>query len=202
MRVLSLSAILAALTACASAPDVVEPPEPACHEEMTAAAATEGSIYELDLDLRAQDGQTVELSVHQGHPVLVTMFYASCPQACPMLIQKMQAIEARLDPAVRDDLRVVMVSLDPERDDPAALTQLAARHGLDARWTLASVPDDQVRELSAVLGIRYRQLPNGEFNHSSVITLLDAEGRPLERLDGLEAQDEALIAALTGIGDS
>lgn len=204
IRLLSVVSVLAALAACATAPDLVEPPPPACHEEMPAGeAATAASIYELDLDLRAQNGQIVELSVHRGHPVLVSMFYASCPQACPMLIQKLQAIEAKLDPAARADLRVVMVSFDPERDDPAALTQLATRHGLDDRWTLASVPEAQVRDLSAVLGIRYRQLPDGEFNHSSVITLLDADGRPIERLDGPGAPDEALVAALARLaGDS
>jgi protein SCO1/2 len=49
------------------------------------------------------------------------------------------------------------------------------------RWTLASPPPSQVRAIAGVLGIRYRALADGEFNHTSELVLLDAEGRILAR---------------------
>jgi protein SCO1/2 len=73
---------------------------------------------------------------------------------------------------------VLAISLDPARDSPAALAALAARHGLDTpRWTLARAANGDVRRVAAALGVRYRMLPDGEINHSTVIALLDADGR-------------------------
>jgi len=81
------------------------------------------------------------------------MFYATCPMACPTLISDLQRLEAELGEAERDDLRVLLVSLDPETDDTAKLREVVERHELDeARWTLAAPDADQVRDLAAVLG--------------------------------------------------
>lgn len=44
-------------------------------------------------------------------------------------------------------------------------------------WTLVRVEPAQVRQLSGVLGLQYGQLPDGEFNHSSELILLDGDGR-------------------------
>ena len=91
-----------------------------------------------------------------------------------------------------------MLSLDPARDTPAALSALAAKRKLDrARWTLATTNDSGVRQTAAALGIRYRKLADGEFNHSSVIILLDAEGRVLARSEKLGPQaDPEFLAAV------
>ena len=40
-----------------------------------------------------------------------------------------------------------------------------------------------MRKTAAVLGVRYRALANGEFNHSSVLILLDADGRIVARTE-------------------
>ncbi|MND01134.1 hypothetical protein D3C83_199990 [compost metagenome] len=56
-------------------------------------------------------------------------------------------------------------------------------------------PDD-VRKIAALLGIQYRQLPGGDFNHATVITLLDAEGRPLARTEAIAKPGEEFLAAL------
>lgn len=156
------------------------------------------SLYQLGMTLTDQRGQAVDLGLHRGHPTLVTMFYGSCPAACPMLIADMKAIEEALPPAVREELRVVMVSFDPEVDRPEVLAGLAREHGLDeARWTLASSHPDEVRSLAAVLGISYRRLDSGHYNHSAVITLLDSQGRPTARIDGLGQPASPILAALS-----
>lgn len=156
------------------------------------------SLYQLGLSLLDQRGQTVDLGLHRGHPTLVTMFYGSCPAACPMLIADMKAIEAQLSPAAADALRVVMVSFDPEVDRPEVLADLAREHGLDGtRWTLASSHPDEVRSLAAVLGISYRRLDSGHYNHSAVITLLDPQGRPSARIEGLGQSPAPILAALS-----
>ncbi|MDO9280717.1 MAG: SCO family protein [Pseudomonadota bacterium] len=154
-----------------------------------------GSVYALDLDLVDQAGRTVPLDAQRGHPVLLSMFYTSCPMACPMLIQEIQTIEAELAPELLGGVRVVLVSMDPAKDDAAAMRAVVDKHGLDARWTLGAVPEGDVRTVAAALGVRYRPLPEGGFAHTSVITLVDGEGRVIARAEGREGR-EALVAAL------
>ncbi len=55
------------------------------------------SIYQLDVKLQDEDGNAIGLDEFRGHPVIVTMFYASCPHVCPMLISTIKVTEARLD---------------------------------------------------------------------------------------------------------
>jgi len=157
----------------------------------------EDSLYQLAMPLTDQAGKPATLDLARGHPVLVTMFYGSCPHICPMLISTMQRFERELPEANRGRLRVLMVSLDPERDTPAKLAEVAARHGVDLRrWTLAHAEAKDVRRLAAALNIQYRQLPDGEFNHSTVITLLDAQGRIQKQTSSLLRLDPEFAAAL------
>lgn len=167
------------------------------------AATPDDSVYQLPLALTDQAGANAALDRYRGSPVLVSMFYASCPHVCPMLIATTQRLERELPEAGRGRLRVLMVSLDPARDTPPKLAELARRHNADlSRWTFARAAADDVRRLAAVLGIQYRQLPDGEFNHSSVISLLDPEGRIVARTRAMLRPDpafqEALRAATAG----
>jgi protein SCO1/2 len=53
-----------------------------------------------------------------------------------------------------------------------------------------------VRTIAALLNIQYRQLPGGEFNHSTVITLLSPRGEIQATTNSLGHADPALIAQL------
>ncbi len=91
------------------------------------------SLYQLPVVGVSQTGSETRWDAQRGHPVVVSMFYASCPAACPMLIADLQSFENSLSTEEKQDLRVVLVSLDPERDTPEALAKIAAEHGLDDR---------------------------------------------------------------------
>ena len=182
------------LMACGGVEPVGTPSDPCA---TTMAPPPSASLYHLDVDLETSEAARTCLARWRGHPVLVTMFYASCPAACPLTIAKIQSVLGRLPQDARDDARVLLVSFDPDRDGPAALHALASTHGIDtSRWILARAPEGQVRELAAVLGIAYHRQPNGEFDHGAVFTVLDGEGVPAARVDGLGAADDALLEAL------
>lgn len=145
------------------------------------------SLYQLSMKLTDQRGQPTTLDAFRGHPVIVSMFYGSCPAACPLLVSNVKALEGSLDPETRAAVRILLVSFDPRNDTPAALGRFAEERGIDgSRWTLASASDAQVRTLAAVLGIKYRRLPDGGFNHTSTVLLLDRDGRIEGRYDGLQ----------------
>jgi protein SCO1/2 len=164
----------------------------------TAAAPVPGdSLYQMQVPLTDQGGKAVKLDLYAGHPVLVTMFYGSCPHVCPMLISTIQRYELELPEASRGRLRVLMVSLDPARDTPAKLTEVAQRHRADlSRWTFARTGPDHVRRLAAALNIQYRELPDGEFSHSTVITLLDPQGRLQKQTSSMLRLDAEFSAVL------
>src|SRR5690606_32635960 len=78
------------------------------------------------------------------------------------------------------------------------LAEVARKRRMDtSRWTLAQPRPEDLRKLAAVLDVQYRKLPDGEFNHSSVISLLDREGRVLARTSKLGgAPDPEFVAAV------
>src|SRR6187455_1528741 len=78
-------------------------------------AAEPTSLYDLHEKLVNQDNVPVGLDVHRGNMVLVTMFYGSCKATCPLIIDTLRAVERKLDASQRTDLRVLMISFDPDR---------------------------------------------------------------------------------------
>ncbi len=136
------------------------------------------SVYQLDVTLTDQQGREQKLASHRGQTMLVSMFYTSCQFVCPMLVEALNDTQAKLKPEERARLSVLMVSFDPEHDTVAVLKRTAEQRELDpAHWTLARTDAQSVRKLAAVLGIQYRALANGDFNHTTALILLDENGR-------------------------
>ncbi|HEU4484036.1 MAG TPA: SCO family protein [Povalibacter sp.] len=158
------------------------------------------SIYNLEATLTDQDGVDRALDSEHGHPVLITMFYGSCPMACPMLIDTLRLTDQAAQSEARGRLRVVMISIDPDRDTVPALQALAqARHIDTSRWTLLRTDATSVRRIAAMLNVQYRQLPDGSFSHSSVISLLNPEGEIVIQSSVLARADPALVDALNAL---
>ena len=160
-------------------------------------ADTPDSLYQLDARLTDQAGHARGLDVWRGSPVLVTMFYGSCQATCPLIIDTLRSTARGMSPQARAKLRVLLISLDPERDTPAALAQIAATRRVDtSRWTLATTDADTVRDIAALLDLQYRKLPSGEFSHATVITLLSPGGEIVARSTQLGRADPGLLAHL------
>lgn len=156
------------------------------------------SIYRLDETYTNQDGKDFALVDARGQVRVVAMFYTSCRYVCPLIIDSAKGVEHALAPEDRARLNVLLVSMDPDRDDPAALRSVFDKRRLPSeRWTLARTEAAGVRRLAAVLGIRYRPLADGEFNHTSALVLIDGEGRVLARTETLgNVPDPAFLAAV------
>jgi len=162
------------------------------------AADRSASLYQMHEKLLSQDGKAIDLDVYRGQPVLVTMFYGSCPATCPLIIDTLRAVERKLDEPQRKALRVLLVSLDAEHDTPKALRQVADTRRVDtSRWTLAHADAAAVRRIAAALSIQYRQLPDGQFSHATLITALDAEGKILAQSEELGQADPDLVRAVS-----
>jgi protein SCO1/2 len=163
-----------------------------------AAPLPKDSVYQLTLPLTDQHGRTADWRSHRGQPQVVAMFYTSCQYICPLIVDSGKAVQHALTPAEQAKLGILLISMDPKRDTPAALMSVAKKRGLDpARWSLASPRPDDVRSAAGVLGVRYRQLADGEFNHTSALMLLDRDGRIVARTEKIgSVVDPEFIAAV------
>ncbi len=179
-----LASLLLAVAGSLAAAPAKAPPLPA------------DSVYQLPLKVTDQHGKTWDWGRKRGQPQLVSMFYSSCQYICPLIVESGKAVERALTPAQRARLGVMMISMDPARDTPATLAKMVRqRHIDDRRWSLASPEADAVRSVAGVLDVRYRQLSDGEFNHTSVLILLDADGRILARTEKIGSDvDPAFIS--------
>jgi protein SCO1/2 len=157
------------------------------------------SVYRLPARLTDQDGREFELASLRGSPVLVSMFYSSCQMVCPMIFETVHATLRALPEADRRDVKVLMVSFDPARDTVPVLKQTAQARGCDAQWSLARPDEATARKIAGVLGVQYRRLADGEFNHSTQIALLDRDGRIAARSGKLGPADPVLVKAVRGV---
>jgi protein SCO1/2 len=156
------------------------------------------SVYQLPVVLTDQHGKARDWRQRRGKPQLVAMFYSNCRYICPLLIEGGKAIERQLTPAQQAKLGVLYISMDPARDTPKRLAQVVRERRVDNRtWTLAAPRLSDVRSVAGLLGVRYRQLSDGEFNHTSALILLDANGRIVARTERIGSEvDPAFLAAV------
>lgn len=162
------------------------------------------SLWQLGSAWTDQRGEPRRLADWRGRPTLVAMVFTHCRYACPRLAADARRIVDALDPRERERMHGLLISFDTARDTPERLAAFAEEQGLDtAFWTLLRGDAVDVRELAAVLGVNYQQTASGDFAHSNVITLLDAEGRIVHRQQGLAVEPTPTVHAireLLGVG--
>ena len=189
-----------ALVLCAATAPSLPSAAPAPARPSAATPLPSDSVYQLSVVLTDQDGRQQAFAARRGQPLLVSMFYTSCEFVCPMLVEALNATRAKLSPEDRAHVPVLMVSFDPARDTVAVLKQTAEQRQLDpAAWALARTDAKGVRQIAAVLGIQYRALANGDFNHSTSLILLDAEGRVIARTSHLGDADPEFVMKVRAV---
>lgn len=186
------------LTGCAIPQPRSEARPDCCKPEAAGAPLPDRSLYQLESTWTNDAARPVHLAELRGRPQVLLMFFASCQYACPMLVYDLKRIEKALPPEVRAHTDFLLVSFDTERDTPVALADYRVRHQLPAdRWRLLRGQPDDVLELAALLGVKFKKDANGQFSHSNVITVLDAEGELVHQRVGLNGELGDTIAAVT-----
>jgi protein SCO1/2 len=181
----------------------MKPAKPACCASAESAATsapatdfTRHSLYQLDASWTNDAGARVQLADYRGHPVIVAMFFAQCEYACPMLVSDIKRVREALPAAVRDQARVVLVSFDTERDTPAALKAYRERMALDESWMLLRGDESTVQEFAMLLGVKFKRDARGQFAHSNLVTVLNAEGEIAQQRAGLQGDISELAQAV------
>jgi len=155
------------------------------------------SLNHVKVRFETSQGRKTSFAAGAGRVRIVTMFYASCPMACPLTLDTLRLIDNALTPDERSRLDVLLLTLDPEHDTATELHKLAvSRHINEQRWVLGRASSSDTRAFASALGIQYRQLDDGSFNHSSTFILLDPQGRAIARSSHMGVPDAKFVATL------
>jgi protein SCO1 len=175
-----------ALSLCAHAADVAKPVKPTCcAQALPPGPISDTSLYQLDSTWTTDKGTEIKLASFIGRPQVITMFFANCTYACPILAHDMQKLEAALPDDIKAKVGFVLVTFDAERDTPDLLAKYRRTRSIPESWTLLTAQPDDILELSQLLGIKFKKDARGQFSHSNVITILNAKGEIVFQQNGL-----------------
>ncbi len=151
-----------------------------------------------------QDSAKVEFpKIIKDKITLMAMVYTHCPDICPMTTHNMNLIEQRLPDDLKDKVRFVVISFDPNRDTPAVLKRFAEIRDLSFdNWTLLSGDKQNTQEV--MLKFDIKAIPadssyddNGGLSYSMIhtdrISLIDQNGRLRANYKGSTANLEMIL---------
>jgi protein SCO1 len=129
--------------------------------------------------LTAAGGKQVSLSDFRGKTVALYFGYTFCPDVCPTTLADLAKAARKLGKKA-DNLQVVMVTVDPERDTPERLAEYMAY--FNPTFVGLSGTVDQIAAAATAFGIYYQKhegtAASGYLvDHTATISVLDREGR-------------------------
>lgn len=156
-----------------------------------------GEMPAADFVLNDQDGRPFRLSEQRGKVVALTFLYTACPDICPLTAVTFRQVADALG---RDGERValVVVSVDPERDQPAVVRRYLDGVQLSGRCRYLVGSLSELGPVWASYGVAVRPGPSGTISHTDALYLLDRAGqrRVLLRSDVRAADLEGNLRAL------
>jgi len=132
-----------------------------------------------DFSLLDQTGQRVNADSFRGQWDLVFFGFTNCPDICPTTLQKLANVKHELAEAGATSLpRVVLVSVDPERDTPQLMGQYVDYFGEGNLGVTGEI--EGINTLTAALGIYFEKAPtaDGDYSvdHSAAVLVVNPEG--------------------------
>ncbi|HYE42848.1 MAG TPA: SCO family protein [Caulobacteraceae bacterium] len=142
-----------------------------------------------------QTGRAVDESILKGKWTVVFFGFTFCPDVCPTTLTAMEAVKKDLG-ARGADLQVVFITVDPERDTPAALKAYLDSVGPEGTIGLTGTPE-QVTAAAKAYRVYFRKSGEGDdytMDHSTAAYLMDPKGEFAAVLPyGLAPADKAKV---------
>ena len=138
-----------------------------------------------DFELTERSGRVVHKSDLEGHPWVVSFIFTNCAGPCAKVSSAMQRLQKEF--FEETDLRLVTITVDPERDQPEQLSKYAAGYEADSeRWLFLTDPtgkQDKIYPLingSFLMPVQEAEgelrAPGFEFIHTNNVLLVDEHG--------------------------
>lgn len=132
-----------------------------------------------DFVLTDHEGKRVRISDQRGKIVLLTFLYTQCPDICPLMADNLNAALLQLDPATRDDVRVLAVSVDPERDTPATVRGYVKVHRLVPQFRYLIGSERELTKVWEKFEVQAVARDPELIDHTAYTLLIDRDGRGL-----------------------
>ncbi|MCP4359085.1 MAG: SCO family protein, partial [Chloroflexi bacterium] len=131
-----------------------------------------------DFTLTGAGGEQVYLHNYQGKMVILYFGYTFCPDVCPATLSDIVKAVDKLGRKA-ENVQVIMISVDPERDTPDGLKDYLAHFNSDFIGVTGT--DEEVAAVAAQYGIFYeRQEGNAAtgylVDHTATVLVVDQEG--------------------------
>ncbi len=132
-----------------------------------------------EFSLLDQHGTPIDQTVFQGHWDLVFFGFTHCPDVCPTTMQVLAAAKAALlDQGQAPLPRIVLVSVDPERDTPEILERYVNYFGAGNLGITGTL--EEITKLTSGLGIYFEKQPlddeNYTVDHSAAVLVINPDG--------------------------
>ena len=135
------------------------------------------------------DGKHVSLprELDDGRPVLLNFVFTTCSSTCPLTSRTLEEFQRKLG-SDAGRVHLMSISIDPEQDTPARLSEYARKFHAGPEWQYytgslaASIATQRAFDV-------YR---GDKMSHSPVTLLRSAPGKPWLRIEGFITPDELL----------
>ncbi len=146
--------------------------------------------------LTDQDGRTVTEQDFRGRPLLVFFGFTHCPDVCPTTLFEISEIMRSLGPDA-DRLHALFITVDPERDTPAALKDYLS--SFDRHLTAATGDPAAIAAVAKAYRVYFKKVPLDDggytMDHTAIVYLMDKNGRFVSPFS-LKRPQEAAVADL------
>ena len=137
-----------------------------------------------------QNGQPFTDQDMKGKPHLVFFGYTHCPDICPTTLFEMSQLMRKLGPDA-DRIGALFITVDPERDTPAALKDYLASFDPHLRGLTGAQPaiDQAIKDYRVYA--KKVPLQGGDYtmDHTALVYLMDKDGRFVAPFDMQRAAD-------------
>lgn len=149
--------------------------------------------------LTDMNGELVQLDrfLSENRPTLVEFFFTSCTTICPVMASTLSSARREMA-SLRDDFRILSISIDPEHDTPARLRDYAQNFDQDSRWRLLTGGRRDIDRVLDAFDARYAGAD--KMNHQPYVFLRAGPDRPWLRIEGV-ISGQQLVAAYAKVLD-
>ena len=159
---------------------------------------SELSIYNLPSKWTNQNGKNIEMKDMKGKVLVMVMIYTSCKSACPRLVADMRNIEEHLPDNIKNNVKLVLVSIDPTVDTPKRLKAFSIENKMENdQWVFLRSTEENTREFAAVLAVNYKKISPMDFSHSNIISVFNAEGELAYQQEGIGVNNDETVKKIT-----
>ena len=154
-----------------------------------------------DFELLDVNGKSIDQSVFDNQWSMVFFGFTHCPDICPITLQIMKDVVAKLDEQAQQQLQIVFVSVDPARDTPDVLKKYIGY--FDEKFVGITGDVNDVHELTSSLGIVASFTANDAdpdnygVNHTASLLLIDPQRRVRAKVSPPLEADKIVADVLT-----